>query len=147
MNKFFRLFAEKISFFAGTSWAFILALVLLMGWAASGPFFEFSQPWQLVVNSFTTIVTFLMVFIIQNTQNRDFMALHLKLDELIRSNEDAHPGLIALQNLSDEELSVIEKGFERLRHRSGGTVRDVLKEIDELAHARDERGKSADSRS
>jgi len=147
MNKFFRLFAEKISFFAGTSWAFILALVLLMGWAASGPFFEFSQPWQLVVNSFTTIVTFLMVFIIQNTQNRDFMALHLKLDELIRSNEDAHPGLIALQNLSDKELSVIEKGFERLRHRSGGTVRDVLKEIDELAHARDERGKSADSRS
>jgi len=147
MNKFFRLFAEKISFFAGTSWAFILALVLLIGWAASGPFFEFSQPWQLVVNSFTTIVTFLMVFIIQNTQNRDFMALHLKLDELIRSNEDAHPGLIALQNLSDEELSVIEKGFERLRHRSGGTVRDVLKEIDELAHARDERGKSADSRS
>ena len=147
MNKFFRLFAEKISFFAGTSWAFILALVLLMGWAASGPFFQFSQPWQLVVNSFTTIVTFLMVFIIQNTQNRDFMALHLKLDELIRSNEDAHPGLIALQNLSDEELSVIEKGFERLRHRSGGTVRDVLKEIDELAHARDERGKSADSRS
>ena len=147
MNKLFRLFAEKIAFFAGTSWAFILALVLLMGWAASGPFFEFSQPWQLVVNSFTTIVTFLMVFIIQNTQNRDFMALHLKLDELIRSNEDAHPGLIALQNLSDEELSVIEKGFERLRHRSGGTVRDVLKEIDELAHARDERGKSADSRS
>ena len=147
MNKVFRLFAEKIAFFAGTSWAFILALVLLLGWAASGPFFEFSQPWQLLVNSFTTIVTFLMVFIIQNTQNRDFMALHLKLDELIRSNDDAHPGLIALQNLSDAELSVIEKGFERLRHRSGASVRDVLNEIDELAKVRHDRENSAGSRS
>jgi low affinity Fe/Cu permease len=147
MNKLFRLFAEKASFFTGTSWAFILALLVLMGWAASGPLFGFSQQWQLVINSFTTIVTFLMVFVIQNTQNRDFMALHLKLDELIRSNEDAHPGLIALQNLSDEELSVIEKGFERLRRRSSGGVREVLKEIEELAKSRDDRGKTVDSRS
>jgi low affinity Fe/Cu permease len=100
MNKLFRLFAEKVSFFAGTSWVFILALALLIGWAATGPLFGFTQQWQLVVNSFTTIVTFLMVFVIQNTQNRDFTALHLKLDELIRSNEGAHPGFIALQNLS-----------------------------------------------
>lgn len=67
MNKLFRLFAEKVSFFAGTSWVFILALALLIGWAATGPLFGFTQQWQLVVNSFTTIVTFLMVFVIQNT--------------------------------------------------------------------------------
>ena len=147
MNKLFRLFAEKVSFFAGTSWIFILALALLIGWAATGPLFGFTQQWQLVVNSFTTIVTFLMVFVIQNTQTRDFTALHLKLDELIRSNEGAHPGFIALQNLSDEELNLIEKGFERLRRNSGSNVRDVLEEIEELAKARDDRGKFSDSRS
>src|SRR5438094_1360290 len=118
MNKLFRLFAEKVSFFSGTSWAFIGALAILIGWGMSGPLFGFSEQWQLIINSCTTIVTFLMVFVIQNTQNRDFKALHLKLDELIRTSEGAHYGLIALQNLSDEELNVIEKGFERLRRRS-----------------------------
>jgi low affinity Fe/Cu permease len=135
MNKLFQRFAEKLAYFAGTSWAFILAVALLISWAMTGPLFDFSEQWQLIVNSFTTIVTFLMVFIIQNTQNRDFKALHLKLDELIRTGEGTHPGLIALQNLSDDELSVIEKGFERLRRRSGGSVRDVLAEIEDLAKA------------
>jgi low affinity Fe/Cu permease len=87
MNKLFQRFAEKVNYFAGTSWAFILAAALLISWAMTGPLFGFSEQWQLIVNSFTTIVTFLMVFVIQNTQNRDFKALHLKLDELIRTSE------------------------------------------------------------
>src|SRR5438067_3504763 len=132
MNKLFRLFAEKVAFFTGTSWAFIGALAVLVAWAATGPIFGFSDTWQLVINTSTTVITFLMVFVIQNTQDRDFKALHLKLDELIRVSEGAHHGLIALQNLSDEEVTVIEKGFERLRRRSGGNVRDVLAEIEEL---------------
>ena len=85
MNKFFRRFAEIIAAIVGTPWAFIAALLVLIGWGASGPLFGFSEPWQLAVNSFTTIVTFLMVFVIQNTQNRDFQALQLKLDELLRT--------------------------------------------------------------
>src|SRR5947208_2817089 len=117
MNNLFRLFAEKIAFLAGTSWAFIGALAVLIGWGASGPLFGFSEQWQLAVNSFTTIVTFLMVFVIQNTQDRDFKAMQLKLDELLRTSEGAHRGLIALQNMSDEELGIIERGFERLRSR------------------------------
>jgi low affinity Fe/Cu permease len=147
MNNLFRQFAEKVSFLVGTSWAFICALAVLLSWSASGPFFNFSEQWQLVVNSFTTIVTFLMVFVIQNTQNRDFKALHLKLDELIRTSEGAHHGLIALQNLSDEELKVIEKGFERLRRRAGGNVREVLAEIEDLSRAREDRERAADSQS
>jgi len=141
MNKSFQRFAEHVASFAGTSRAFFVALIVLIGWAVAGPFFGFSEQWQLLVNSFTTIITFLMVFIIQNTQNRDFKALHLKLDELLRTSSDAHPGLIALQNLSDEELSVIEKGFDRLRKRSGGTVRDVLAEIEDLARAEEKGNK------
>ena len=140
MNKLFRLFAEKVAFFTGTSWAFIGALAVLVAWAATGPIFGFSDTWQLVINTSTTVITFLMVFVIQNTQDRDFKALHLKLDEIIRASEGAHHGLIALQNLSDEELNVIEKGFERLRRRSGGNVRDVLAEIEELNKAQDDRG-------
>ncbi len=143
MNKPFQCFAEHVASFAGTSRAFFIALIVLIGWAVAGPLFRFSEQWQLFVNSITTIVTFLMVFIIQNTQNRDFKALHLRLDELLRTSSDAHPGLIALQNLSDEELSVIEKGFERLRKRSGGTVRDVLAEIEDLAKA-EKKGKKAE---
>src|SRR5436309_3756491 len=131
-------FSRAVTEWAGTSWAFAVALAVLLAWAATGPIFGFSDTWQLVINTSTTVITFLMVFVIQNTQERDFKALHLKLDELIRANENAHHGLIALQNLSDEELNVIEKGFERLRRRSGGSVRDVLAEIEELTKARDD---------
>jgi low affinity Fe/Cu permease len=147
MNKLFQRFAEKVAYLSGTSWAFSLALALLIAWAMTGPLYGFSEGWQLFIYTFTTIVTFLMMFVVQNTQNRDFKALHLKLDELIRTSEGAHRGLIARQNLSDEELSIIEKGFERLRRRSGGSVRAVLTEIEDLAKAREESGKSVGSRS
>jgi low affinity Fe/Cu permease len=128
MNKVFRRFAERISITAGTPWAFVAAVAVLIGWAVSGPFFGFSEHWQLVINSFTTIVTFLMVFIIQNTQNRDFKALHLKLDELIRATEGAHRGLIMVQDLSDEQLHRLEKAFHRIR-RQAGSSDDVIDEI------------------
>ncbi len=85
-----------------------------MTWGASGPVFGFSEQWQLIINSFTTIVTFLMVFIIQNTQNRDFKALQLKLDELLRASDNTHKGLINMHNFSDEELHRLEQAFKRL---------------------------------
>lgn len=85
---------------------------MLIVWAATGPLFGFSEQWQLIINSCTTIVTFLMVFIIQNTQNRDFKALHLKLDELIRSSDNAHIGFINVQDLSDEDLHRWRKRFK-----------------------------------
>jgi low affinity Fe/Cu permease len=99
----------------GHPYMFLLAVVVLVIWAASGPFFHFSDTWQLIINTGTTIVTFLVVFLIQNTQNRDAKALHLKLDELIRSHHPANDDLIDIQKLSDEELDDLEKRYERIR--------------------------------
>ena len=90
---------------------FIFAVVLLLIWAVSGPFFHFSDTWQLIINTGTTIVTFLVVFLIQNTQNRDAKALHLKLDELIRSHVPARNDMIDIEKLSDEELDELEKRY------------------------------------
>lgn len=101
----------------GCSWAFGLAVVAIVLWALSGPFFNFSDTWQLVINTGTTIVTFLVVFLIQNTQNRDAKAIHLKLDELIHAVKGARNQLINLENLTDEELSTLQKEFERIRER------------------------------
>jgi low affinity Fe/Cu permease len=101
----------------GAPWAFFFALVLIFVWALSGPLFDFSDTWQLVINTTTTIVTFLMVFIIQNTQNRDARAIHLKLDELIRSVKDARNTMIDLENLSDEELENLQDEFQRMKKR------------------------------
>src|SRR5437667_9995817 len=117
MTDFFRQFAERVSRIVGTPWAFFPALGTLVVWGLCGPLFGFSTSWQLFVNSITTIVTFLMVFIIQNTQNRDFKALQLKLDILLYASDEAHPGLINLHNLSDNDLRRIEKAIKRLRGR------------------------------
>ena len=103
----FRRFAHRVSFLAGSPWAFVLAVLAIVIWACLGPAFQFSDTWQLVINTGTTIVTFLMVFLIQNTQNRDSRALHLKLDELIRANSHARNRLIDLEELSDIELDKI----------------------------------------
>ena len=94
---------------------FLAAVIVLIVWAASGPFFHFSDTWQLIINTGTTIVTFLVVFLIQNTQNRDAKALHLKLDELIRSHHPANDDLIDIQKLSDEELDELELRYEKIR--------------------------------
>jgi low affinity Fe/Cu permease len=115
MKDAFRKFALTTSHLVGTPWAFLLACTVIVVWAALGPVFGYSDTWQLVVNTATTIVTFLMVFLIQNTQNRDAKALHLKLDELIRSVGGARNRLIDLEELSEKELDTLEAEFRRLR--------------------------------
>jgi low affinity Fe/Cu permease len=112
MQDFFRRIAHKISELVGTSWAFIIAFLLIVAWAVAGPFFEYSNTWQLVINTGTTILTFLMVFLIQNTQNRDSHAIHLKLDELIRAMDPARDKLIDIENMSDKELDKLAEEFK-----------------------------------
>jgi low affinity Fe/Cu permease len=115
INLWFSRFASSTAQVVGHPYMFLLAVVVLVIWAASGPFFHFSDTWQLIINTGTTIVTFLVVFLIQNTQNRDAKALHLKLDELIRSHHPANDDLIDIQKLSDEELDDLEKRYEKIR--------------------------------
>src|SRR5215207_5045416 len=111
--------ARRIAYVLGTPTAFLLACATIVVWAVSGPVFGYSDTWQLVINTGTTVVTFLMVFLVQNTQNRDARALHLKLDELLRSVRDARNKLIDLENCSDEEIERIEKQFQALKKREG----------------------------
>src|SRR5690242_8243865 len=109
--------ARQISSVLGTPVAFAAACAVVIVWAISGPIFAYSDTWQLVINTGTTIVTFLMVFLVQNTQNRDARALHLKMDELLRSVKDARNMLINLESCSDEELERIERQFQALKRR------------------------------
>lgn len=104
MNEQFRKFAQKISNAVGTSWAFILAVFVVIIWAITGPLFNYSQTWQLIINTGTTIVTFLMIFLVQNAQNRDAKAIHLKLDELIHAVKGARNKFIDAEELPDEIL-------------------------------------------
>ena len=113
MDRFFTWFASKISFFSGQPLAFVLAFGTVVVWAATGPVFGFSDTWQLVINTGTTIVTFLMVFLIQNTQNRDAEAIHLKLDELLRTIPKARPQFIGIEHLSDKQLEEIRAALEK----------------------------------
>jgi low affinity Fe/Cu permease len=110
----FQRFARASARASGQPWAFGCALLLLLGWAVTGPIFHFSDTWQLVINTTTTIVTFLMVFLIQSTQNRDSEALQIKLDELIRANKAAHNALLDIEELSEQELDQIKSEYERL---------------------------------
>ena|SRR5205814_1697902 len=114
----FHVFARKSSHVLGSAWAFIAAIAIILIWGATGPTFHFSDTWQLIINTGTTIVTFLMVFLIQNTQNRDAKAVHLKLDELIRAIHGARNHLVDLEKLSDEELKKLEEQFTQLRERA-----------------------------
>src|SRR5467141_855093 len=98
MNEIFRKFAQAASKMVGSSWAFIFAALIIVVWAATGPIFHYSDTWQLVINTGTTIITFLIVFLIQNTQNRDAKAIHLKLDELIKGVPGARTQLVDLEN-------------------------------------------------
>ena len=117
MKDLFRKFAQAASQAVGSSWAFILAVLIILVWAITGPMFQYSDTWQLVINTGTTIITFLMVFLIQNTQNRDAKAIHLKLDELIRGVKGARTHLVELEELSDEELERLQEQFKRLRRK------------------------------
>lgn len=112
----FRKIAAKISMLTGSAYAFLFAFLLVVTWAASGPLFNFSNTWQLVINTGTTIMTFLMVFLIQNTQNRDSKAMQLKLDELIRATT-ARDAFVDLEDLSDEELAALDKEFRTLHDK------------------------------
>jgi len=111
----FRRFAHRCSAWVGTPYSFALALLVVAAWAVTGPAFHFSDTWQLVINTGTTVVTFLMVFLIQATQNRDAQSIHLKLDELIRVDRNARNLLAGIENCSEEELQALQKEFERLR--------------------------------
>ena len=111
----FRFFAQRSSIMLGSAWAFGGAVLVILVWLVTGPTFHFSDTWQLIINTATTIITFLMVFLIQNTQNRDAKAMHLKLDELIRALKGARNQLVDLENLSDEELKKLEGQFQQLR--------------------------------
>ena len=117
------MFARRASEVLGSAWLFVLAISVIAIWATTGPFFDYSDTWQLLINTGTTIVTFLMVFIIQNTQNRDSKAVHLKLDELIRSIDNARNQLVNIDRLSDDDLRKLERQFSasarRLTRRSG----------------------------
>lgn len=113
-NDVFRRIANRASHGVGSPWAFVGAVLVIVTWAVTGPLFRYSDTWQLVINTSTTIITFLMVFLIQNTQNRDSHALHLKLDELIRSNSTARNRLMGLERLTDAELTELQTEFEEL---------------------------------
>ena len=118
----FGRFAGVASVWLGSKWAFVFAGGVIVTWAVSGPLFRYSDTWQLVINTGTTIVTFLMVFLIQNTQNRDARAINLKLDELIRAIDKARNHMINIENLSDMELDLLQAQYEKLK-TTAATVR------------------------
>ncbi len=146
MKEFFRKFSQKTSELVGSPGAFFTSVLLLVIWAVLGPIFHYSDTWQLVINTITTVITFLIVFLIQNTQNRDAKALHLKLDELIRSIKGARNSMVDLEELSDEELEHLQEQFKRISEQHAkisGRVEEVVEEIkDKKASARKNATKS-----
>jgi len=128
MKDLFHRIAGKAAELVGSPWTFIGAVAVILMWAVSGPLFGFSDTWQLVINTGTTIITFLMVFLIQNTQNRDARATHLKLDELIRSTKGARNSMVSLENSSEEELDMLHKSFLELHKQYGSQVERIRDE-------------------
>jgi low affinity Fe/Cu permease len=118
MHSTFRKTANVASAAVGSPWAFAAAAIIVLVWAATGPVYHFSDTWQLVINTGTTVVTFLMVFLIQNTQNREARVTQLKLDELIRAVSGARTSLVDMEHMSDEELAQLQAEFETLRDKA-----------------------------
>lgn len=114
-EKGFHAFATSAANWVGTKWAFIVALLIVLVWLISGPYFHYSDTWQLIINTGTTVVTFLVVFLIQNTQNRDARAIHLKLDEIIKSIDQAQNEMIDIEHLSDAELQRLADKYQKVR--------------------------------
>jgi low affinity Fe/Cu permease len=129
MNEFFRKFAHRIADVIGSPVAFALAATVILVWAVTGPSFGFSDTWQLVINTGTTIVTFLIVFLIQNTQNRDAKAIHLKLDELVRATKDARDRLVDVEEMPDEELEQLREEFHNLRQHYHDKTEHLASEL------------------
>ncbi len=123
MNDAFRRIAHGASQALGSPWAFVVSLALIVGWAISGPFLGFSTTWQLLINTVTTVLTFLMVFLIQNTQNRDARAIHLKLDELIRAVKSARNSLIDIEDMDESDLHLLQEEFKRFRDQKLAEIR------------------------
>ncbi len=139
MRNRFRLWAERTAHAVGSPWAFLLAVLTIAAWGATGPYFHYSDTWQLIINTGTTIVTFLMVFLIQNTQNRETRIVALKLDELLRGVEGARTGLVQLDHMSDAELEHVQQEFMRLRDRYAPLVDDDLAHVERVLKARKRR--------
>lgn len=133
MKELFRKIAAKISYASGTATAFLLSVAIIVIWGVTGPAFGYSDTWQLVINTGTTIVTFLMVFLIQNTQNRDSKALHLKLDELIRSTKTARNAFIDLENFSDGDLDLLDREIREAHEdlKDNATIIRLRKQIED----------------
>ena len=130
LNEGFRKFSMKAADALGSSWLFVLNVLLIILWLAAGPFYHYSDTWQLLVNTATTVFTYLAVFLIQNTQNRDAKAVHLKLDELISSVHGARNRLVDLEDLSDEELAQLRSQFQKLRQRAIRNKEDDVRAIE-----------------
>lgn len=120
----FTRFSKWTAYATGRPIAFILAVAVIIGWALTGPIFDFSDTWQLVINTGTTIMTFLMVFLIQNTQYRDSEAIHIKLDELIRSTKEARNSLLDLEDMEDEELDRLRADYEKLAEQARNRLQE-----------------------
>jgi low affinity Fe/Cu permease len=114
MRNFFRIFAQKSSDSLGSPWAFVIGCVIVFVWAFMGPLMHYSEMWQLIINTGTTIATFLMMFLIQNAQNRDALAIHLKLDEVIRAVDGARNSMLNLESFTDDELAKLQDEFKKL---------------------------------
>ena len=137
MNEQFRALAERSAHAVGSYWAFMMALLVVVVWAATGPIFSYSDTWQLIINTGTTIVTFLMVFLIQNTQNRETRIVTLKLDELLRGVQGARTSFINLDHMSDEDLKTVQGEFARLKEKYAPLVDDDLAHVErELSNRR-----------
>ncbi len=130
MSDFFRKFSTNVAELVGSAYAFILSLLVIAGWIITGPVFNFSDTWQLIINSITSIVTFLMVFIIQNSQNRDTKIIQLKLDELIRAVQGARNKMIDLEDLTDQQVGHLKKEFQK-------AYGDTDQELSELSQLND----------
>jgi low affinity Fe/Cu permease len=139
MKEQFRRLAETSAHAVGSYWAFLIALLTIVVWAMTGPYFNYSDTWQLFINTGTTIVTFLMVFLIQNTQNRETRIVALKLDELLRGVEGARTGLVELDHMSDEDLEIVRQEFARMRDKYAPLVDDDLAHVERELKARKRR--------
>lgn len=144
MKNVFRIIASKISVWTGSAAAFLGSILIVIIWATTGPLFHYSDTWQLVINTGTTIITFLMVFLIQNTQNRDGKAVQLKLDELIRATKGARAQYVGLEDLIDDDLAELDREFKLLAQRPG-TVRAINKLHEKIRAERDLRSEHARS--
>jgi low affinity Fe/Cu permease len=127
-KSWFTRFAKWTARVSGRPIAFAMAFIVIVAWAITGPIFGFSDTWQLVINTGTTIITFLMVFLIQNTQYRDSEAIHIKLDELIRCVEGAHNALLNLEELEDKELDRLRDHYEKIAERARANLRAGMRD-------------------